>query len=160
MIRLKLFGVFPSDKEYQPMLEQEFERLYFKFRDNYCKNLFSSINEEKESLSPTESYCVEAIFLLKRPTVHQFAEYVNISQPNATYRINNLINKGYIRKVSSEADKREFHLEVTEKFLKQYGANVSFNANLMNGIREKFSKEEVDLLEKMIKKIVDDIMEA
>lgn len=141
-----------------PMLENEFERLYFKFREHYCKNLFSIVDEKKESLSPTESYCVEVIFLLHRPTVHEFANYVNISQPNATYRISSLINKGYVRKVISEDDKREYHLEVTDKFLSYYGVNASFNNDLMNGIREKFSKDEVDLLEKMIKKIVDEIM--
>jgi DNA-binding MarR family transcriptional regulator len=95
---------------------------------------------------------------LNRPTVHEFAKYVKISQPNATYRINNLIQKGYIRKTVSEYDKREYFLEVTDKFLKFYGANASFNAKLMNGIREKFSEEEVELLEKMLKKIVEEIM--
>lgn len=140
------------------MLEKDFEKLYFKFRDNYCRNLFSRINEQKKSLSPMESYCVEAIFLLNRPTVHEFAEYVNISQPNATYRIINLINKGYVRKIISEDDRREYHLEVTEKFLNYYGANASFNTKLTNGIRDNFSKEEVDLLEKMLLKIVDEIM--
>jgi DNA-binding MarR family transcriptional regulator len=140
------------------MLEKEFEKLYFKFRSNYCKYLFSGADEANECLSPTESYCLEVIFLLNQPTVRQFADYVNISQPNATYRINGLINKGYVRKVISKEDKREYHLEVTDKFLSNYGANVSFNSNLMDGIREKFSKEEVDLLEKMIKKIVDEIM--
>ncbi len=135
------------------MLEKEFEKLYFKFRNNYCKNLFSGVNEDKESLSPTESYCVEAIFLLNRPTVHQFANYVNISQPNATYRISNLISKGYVRKVLSEDDRREYFLEVTDKFSKNYGMNASFNAQLMSGIREKFTEEEIILLEKMIKKL-------
>lgn len=137
------------------MLENEFEKLYFKFRLNYCKNLFSKVNE---SLSPTESYCVETIYLLNRPTVHEFAEYIHISQPNATYRINNLIDKGYVRKVNSENDKREYHLEVTDKFLKDYGVNASFNAKLMEGIREKFSEEEIKLLEKMIQRIVEEIM--
>lgn len=137
------------------MLEKEFEKLYYKFRNNYCKNLFSSENDEKDRLSPTESYCVEAIFLLNRPTVHQFANFVNISQPNATYRINNLINKGYIRKVLSHDDRREYHLEITDKFSRNYGMNASFNADLMEGIREKFSKEEIALMEKMIKKLND-----
>mgnify|MGYP001108672622 CR=1 FL=1 len=137
------------------MLENEFEKLYLKFRLNYCKHLFSKVNE---SLSPTESYCVETIFLLNRPTVHEFAEYIHISQPNATYRINNLIKKGYVRKVISENDKREYHLEVTDKFLKDYGVNASFNAKLMEGIREKFNEEEIELLEKMIRRIVDEIM--
>ncbi len=135
------------------MLEKEFEKLYFKFRNNYCKNLFSSVNEEKESLSPTESYCVEAIFLMNRPTVHQFANYVNISQPNATYRISNLISKGYVRKVVSEDDRREYFLEVTDKFSKNYGMNASFNTQLMNRIREKFSQDEIEQMEKLIKKL-------
>ncbi len=135
------------------MLEREFDKLYFKFRNNYCKNLFSKVNDDKDSLSPTESYCVEAIFLLNRPTVHQFADYVNISQPNATYRISNLISKGYVRKILSEDDRREYFLEVTDKFYKDYGANASYNAQLMSNIREKFSREEVALLEKLIKKL-------
>ncbi len=135
------------------MLEKEFEKLYFKFRNNYCKNLFSGVNEDKDSLSPTESYCVEAIFLMNRPTVHQFANYVNISQPNATYRISNLISKGYVRKVLSEDDRREYFLEVTDKFSKNYGMNSSFNAQLMNNIREKFSQEEIVQLEKFMKKL-------
>jgi DNA-binding MarR family transcriptional regulator len=139
------------------MLEREFERLYYKFRANYCKNLFASVKEG--SLSATDSYCLEVIFLLDRPTVNEFADYVNISLPNASYRINNLITKGYVRKSVSEYDRREYHLEVTNKFLNQYGANASFNTRLMSKIREEFSKEEINVLEKMIKRIVDEIME-
>jgi len=137
------------------MLEKEFEKLYYKFRNNYCKNLFSSVNEDKDSLSPTESYCVEVIYLLNRPTVRQFANYVNISQPNATYRISNLIEKGYVRKVLSLNDRREYYLEVTDKFSKNYGMNASYNAELMSAIRENFTKEEIETMEKLLKKIND-----
>lgn len=136
------------------MLEKEFERLYYKFRTNYCKNLFSRVNNEEGSLSATESYCVEVIYLLDRPSVHEFAEYVNISLPNATYRINNLMKKGFIQKIPSDKDRREYKLEVTEKFLDCYGANTTFNAQLMNRVRENFNQEEVNQLEDMIKKIV------
>lgn len=138
------------------MLEKEFERLYYKFRANYCKNLFAGVKDG--SLSATDSYCLEVIFLLKRPSVHEFAEYVNISLPNASYRINNLIKKGYVKKIVSEYDKREYRLEVTDRFLKQYGANSSFNAKLMSKIRDKFSEEEIEELEMLIKRIVE-IME-
>ncbi|MDD4112213.1 MAG: MarR family winged helix-turn-helix transcriptional regulator [Herbinix sp.] len=139
------------------MLEREFERLYYKFRANYCKNLFASVKEG--SLSATDSYCLEVIFLLDKPTVNEFAEYVNISLPNASYRISNLITKGYVKKSVSEYDRREYHLEVTDKFLNKYGANASFNTKLMTKIREDFNKEEIDVLERMIKRIVDEIME-
>lgn len=137
------------------MLEKEFEKLYYKIRNNYCKNLFSSVNEDKDSLSPTESYCVEVIYLLNRPTVRQFANYVNISQPNATYRISNLIEKGYVRKVLSLDDRREYFLEVTDKFSKNYGMNASYNAELMAAIRENFTKEEIETMEKLLKKLND-----
>lgn len=140
------------------MLEKEFERLYFKFRTNYCRNLFAGMRGANESLSAIESYCVEAIFLMDRPSIHEFADFVNISLPNATYRLNKLINKGYIRKVASARDRREYLLEVTDKFLDFYGANESFNASLMNRIKESFGEEEVILLENMIRKIVDEIL--
>ena len=139
------------------MLEKEFEKLYYKFRANYCKNLFAKSNSGEGSLTATESYCVEVIFLLDRPSVHEFADYVNISLPNATYRISNLINKGFIIKIPSERDKREYFLAVTDKFKEYYGANCIFNAKLMNLIKEKFSKEEVILLESLVKKMVDEI---
>ncbi len=141
------------------MLEKEFEKLYYKFRSYYCRNLFSRAKAGEESLSATESYCLEVIFLLDHPTVHEFADYVNISLPNATYRISKLMGKGYIRKLPSRIDRREYHLEVTDKFLDSYGVNTAFNNQLMQEIRNKFSSEEVELLERMIKKIVDEFME-
>lgn len=141
------------------MLEKEFEKLYLKFRANYCKNLFAGANEKVGGLTATESYCVEVIYLLNRPSVHEFADFIHISLPNATYRITNLINKGYIKKVLSEKDKREYHLEVTDKFIDHYGANATFNSELMSKIKEKFSNEEANMLESMIKKIVDELME-
>ncbi|NLJ96441.1 MAG: MarR family transcriptional regulator [Clostridiales bacterium] len=139
------------------MLEKEFERLYYKFRENYLKNLFKGVKDG--NLSTTDSYCLEVIFLLERPTVNEFAEHVNASLPNASYRINNLIKKGYIKKTVSEYDRREYHLEVTKKFTDLYGANASFNVKLMKTIREKFSSEEIKVLEGFIKRIVDEIME-
>ncbi len=140
------------------MLEKEFEKLYYKFRSNYCKNLFAQVNDGEGSLSAIESYCAEVIFLLDHPTVREFAEYVNISLPNATYRISNLIEKGFIRKIPSTKDRREYHLEVTDKFLDSYGVNATFNNRLMQQIKQRFSSEEVALLEDMMRKIVDEIM--
>lgn len=142
------------------MLEREFARLYYQFRANYCKNLFARMDGREGNLSATESYCAEVIFLLDRPSIHEFADYIKISLPNATYRINKLIGKGYIRKVTSEKDRREFKLEVTDKFLDYYGANDAFNANLMSRIKEEFSEDEVMILENMIKKIVDEILKV
>jgi DNA-binding MarR family transcriptional regulator len=53
---------------------------------------------------------------MERPTISQFARFAGISQSNATYRVNCLIRKGYVNRVPSDKDRREFHLELTDKF--------------------------------------------
>ncbi len=141
------------------MLEEEFERLYLKFRTIYFRKLFDEIKEKTSDLTASEALSVEVIYLLNHPTVREFADFLNISQPNATYKVNSLLKNGYIKKSVSLEDKREYHLEVTDKFLGYYGLNDSYIGEVMKKIREKFSKDEVHLLESMIARIVDDIMD-
>jgi DNA-binding MarR family transcriptional regulator len=141
------------------MLEQEFEQLYLKFRKSHYKVLFGRIKEKPGSLSATEAFSAEVIYLLGNPTVRQFAEFIDISQPNATYKINALVAKGYLQKITSEQDKREFHLQVTDKFLDYYGSNAPFIIDLMKKIREQFSSEEVAWLEKIIARIHKEMMD-
>ena len=51
-----------------------------------------------------------------RPTVSQFAETIGISQPNATYKVNQLTAKGYLEKHVQARDRREVVLTTSEKF--------------------------------------------
>lgn len=136
------------------MLENSFEKLYLQFRANYYRRMVQVIGVREGSLSATEGYCVEIIHLMGRPTVSQFAAYLGISIPNATYKIGSLVSKGYVNKIPSEADKREYHLEVTEKFLSYYGLNNEDNARLMRGIRDTFSPQEVAQLEITINRVL------
>lgn len=136
------------------MLEKSFERLYLQFRAIYYRRMVAEIGIRDGSLTATESYCVEIIHLLGRPTVTQFANYLNISIPNANYKIGRLAEKGYVNKVSSDADRRETHLEVTDKFLGYYGLNNADNAMLMQNIRKTFTEEEVRQLELVIERVL------
>lgn len=136
------------------MLEESFERLYLLFRANYYKRMVEVIGTREGSLSATESYCVEIIYLLNRPTISQFAQFLRISVPNATYKIGSLIEKGYVKKVPSPADKRETHLTVTEKFLNYYGLRNQDNAHMMRQIHRNFSQAEIEALDATIRRIV------
>ena len=136
------------------MLEKNFERLYFMFRANYYKRMVEKIGARDGSLSATDQYSVEIIYLLGRPTVGAFAQFLNISVPNANYKINSLVTKGYVRRVVSESDKREAHLEVTEKFLCYWGLRNEDNAYLMEQIRRQFTEDEVSALDRSIEKIL------
>lgn len=136
------------------MLEKSFETLYLMFRSNYYKRMLEEIGPKEGSLSATDSYCVEIIYLLDKPTVSDFAQYLNLSVPNANYKVNSLVKKGYVVREQSKTDLREQHLCVTDKFLGYYGLNDSVTALLMRRIRDTFSERDVALLDDMIQRVI------
>ena len=95
------------------MLQDSFSKVYTKFKMHFYQKMFEKLQERETSLTTVETFCMEIIYALDKPTVAQFADMANISSPNAAYKINNLVKKGYLKKVQSEEDKREYHLEVT-----------------------------------------------
>jgi len=116
---------------------------YESFRLLSYQGLFRLLRERDGSLSASEAYAVDVIYLLRGPTVKQFADCIGISQPNATYKVNNLIQKGYIRKTPSPEDRREAHLHVTEKFMRYCTESDGALARAVRSLKERFSPEEL-----------------
>ena len=56
--------------------------------------MFTKVKERTGSLSATEAFSLEIIQALDRPTISQFANFIRVSQSNATYKVNTLIGKG------------------------------------------------------------------
>ena len=83
------------------MLGETFAQLFRKYRLFCYRKLFAAVREKPGSLSPT---------------VSQFAETIGISQPNATYKVNQLTAKGYLEKHVQARDRREVVLTTSEKF--------------------------------------------
>ena len=77
---------------------------------------FAAVREKPGSLSATEAFSADIIHLLGSPTISQFAETIGISQPNATYKVNQLAAKGYLHKTVQAHDRREIVLTTSEKF--------------------------------------------
>ena len=140
------------------MLDKTFIEVYTKFKLNFYRGIFERLQERESSLSASEAYAAEVIYALREPTISQFAEFLHISQPNATYKVNTLVRKGYIVKVKSSTDKREYHLRTTTKFLDYYAINQNYLSIVMQRIREHFSSEETEQLENMLRIISEELM--
>ena len=140
------------------MLEDVFIEVYTKFKLNFYRGIFERLQERESSLSASEAYAVEVIYALHEPTISQFAEFLQISLPNATYKVNTLVRKGYIIKVNSSADKREYHLRTTDKFKNYYAINQNYVATVTQRIEQRFSKEEIMQLENMLHIISQELM--
>lgn len=132
------------------MLYNEAIDLYKKLRLMHYRRLFGRIHERDGSLSATEAFAVDVIYLLEKPTLGEFAAFLGISQPNATYKVNNLMAKGYVEKRVSESDRRECRLYVTEKFMDYYGAQDIVLSSALDKLAGEFSGEELETFEKVL----------
>ncbi len=105
-------------------LEDSLSELYRNLRLLHYRNLFGQVREKAGSLSATEAFSAEVIYLLGHPTVGEFAGFLGISQPNASYKVNSLVSKGYLERFNGGEDRREAHLFVTTKFMDYYGRQL------------------------------------
>ena len=102
------------------MLEDSFTEVYTKFKLHFYQEIFSAFQDQEAGLSAMETFCMEVILALNEPTVNEFASFVRISSPNAAYKINSLLQKGYLEKRQSSSDRREYHLRPTEKYMRRF----------------------------------------
>lgn len=140
------------------MIEEAFIQVYTKFKLHFYKSLFEKIQQRETSLTTVETYCIEIIHAMGTPTIGEFASFIQISSPNAAYKVNSLIKKGYVRKVQSEDDKREYYLEVTEKYYEYYNMNAAYVKKVTERMRERFTEEELKVLEKILQVMGSDLM--
>ena len=141
------------------MLEEDFLSVYDKFVLEFFRRIFEMVREREGSMSAMEAFSVEVIHELHEPTIGQFADFLNISQSNATYKVNSLIKKGYIEKQNSSTDRREYHLILADKYYRYTGLMRNYVSDVTRRIEENFSKEDVAKFASMLRKISDELMD-
>ena len=140
------------------MLKDAFFNVYTKFKLHFYQEIFSRFQDREASLTTVETFCMEAIQALGSPTVNEFATFMRISPPNAAYKVNSLIKKGYIRKVQSSDDRREYHLEITQKYIDYYNISYSYLHTVVERARQRFTSEECAKLEQMLTVVSTELM--
>ena len=140
------------------VLEDSFDRIYTKFKLHFYQAVFSRFQTREASLTAVETFCMEIIRALDEPTVNEFASFANISSPNAAYKVNSLIRKGYVEKVQSPSDRREYHLRPTQKFLDYYNLSSAYVQEVMHRVRERFTPEEVAQMDRVLRIVGQELM--
>lgn len=147
-----------TDKELCDRLAENFAEVYAKFKIHFYQEVFALIQERETTLSTVEVFCVELIHALKNPSINEFSTFINISAPNAAYKVSNLIKKGYIQKVRSDDDRREYHLVVTEKYYRYYNLSTSYLTRVVRRILERFGSEQLAFINEVLQVMNEELM--
>ncbi|QQK08139.1 MarR family winged helix-turn-helix transcriptional regulator [Miniphocaeibacter halophilus] len=140
------------------MIEELFSEVYEKFKLNFYKNIFKNFETREATLSATETFCVEVINALGRPTISELTNFLEISQPNTAYKVASLVKKGYVRKVQSKEDKREFYLELTDRFQNYQKIKNEYIHTVIDRMEAELSKEDLEKFEEILARISNEFM--
>lgn len=140
------------------MLRDEFSRVYSKFKLHFYEKVFEKFQDREASLTTVETFCMEIIYATKGPTVNEFAKIANLSSPNAAYKVNNLMKKGYLQKVQSTEDRREYYLYPTQKYLDYYNISYQYLDTVLGRLEGRFTKEELEIVENVLKVMHEELM--
>ena len=140
------------------MIETNFRSVFDKFELRFFRKIFDLVRERDGSLSAMEAFSLEVIKILDTPTVGQFADFLKISQSNATYKVNSLIKKGYLERQNSPLDRREYHLVLSEKYYHYEDLLTSYQKTVIDRINERFSPEDLQKFDEMLGIISGELM--
>ena len=148
-----------KEKGRMNMVGEGLSQVYYRFKLNFYRKVFYSLQKKEDTLTTIETFFVELIYALDHPTVNEVSRFTGVSQPNVAYKVGNLVKKGFVKKIPSEIDKRKIHLEVTDKFKQYYGVNYEYLEVVSDRIAKRFPKEDVEKLEEMLNIISNELMD-
>lgn len=145
-------------QEMDMSIQDDFINIYTKFKLHFYREIFGNWSKREATLTTVETFCMEVIYAMDRPTINEFANFIKISQPNAAYKVNNLIRKGYLRKIRSKRDKREYFLEVTDQYIEYLDLSNTYMHKVLDRVETSFTPEQLEILDSMLKVISDELM--
>lgn len=123
---------------------------YQNFRLNFYKSICTDVGRKEEKVTVLEALTLEVIYSLENPTVNDVAKFLETSQPNAAYKVGTLEDKGYIEKVQSQEDRREFFLVLTDKYHDYAKVKNESIDKVFERVSEKYSDEEWQLVSEIL----------
>ena len=140
------------------MLEEVFQEVYTKFKLHFYQRIFQRFAAREATLTTVESFCMDGIMAMGEPTIAEFSRMMGISTPNAAYKIGSLIKKGYVEKIQSTTDRREYYLRPTQKYIDYYNISYPYLQTVIQRVRQRFPAEDCQKLEQMLQVISTELM--
>ncbi|MDX9852685.1 MAG: MarR family transcriptional regulator [Tenuifilaceae bacterium] len=109
-----------------------------------------------QELTLTQMHYLEVMNSLQNPNITELASALQLTKPTVTVALDKLIEKEYLIKVQSDADRRTSHLHLTEKGRSINDMHEYAHRRFAELMKENLDPEELQqllvLLEKMVEK--------
>lgn len=118
------------------MKDNILEDIVKKTKLHFYRSIFKKYENSNTSLTFVETMLLEVIDYLEEPTINELVNFLYISQPNMSYKINILEKKGYVQKVKSDKDGRFSHIILTDKYYDYKNRKSEFTKSVLERVEE------------------------
>ena len=113
------------------------------------------ITEEFQDLTNNDMHVIEAVGLGDGNNMSAIAKKLNITVGSLTTAMNSLVNKSYVERRRSEADRRVVYVKLTPKGIGAYRHHEDYHHQMTKAILDKLSEDEIPVLMKTLDALSD-----
>lgn len=110
-------------------------------------------NSEFKDISVNDMHVIEAIGLDERKNMSSIAAKLSVTVGSLTIAMNGLVRKGYVIRERGLKDRRVVYIELSKKGREAYLHHTGFHRQMVEGMIDGLSLEEVNTLIKALNKI-------
>ena len=108
-----------------------------------------------QELTLTQMHYLEVMNSLQNPNITELASALQLTKPTVTVALDKLIEKEYLVKVQSDADRRTSHLHLTERGRSINNMHEYAHRRFAELMTENLEEDELQQLLLLLEKVVD-----
>ena len=108
------------------------------------------ITSEYKDISVNDMHVIEAIGIHEKKNMSAVAKALSVTVGTVTIAINNLVKKGYVKRVRSEKDRRIVLVSLSAKGEWAYNHHRMFHDRMVLAVLDGLNKEETEVLMKVL----------
>jgi len=127
---------------------------------SYLSDLIEKVLEKTISqvdfidLTQQQLRYLQVIVRMKNPTLSELARELDLTKPTVTVLVDKLVEKGYVKRMKSDKDRRSMHLHINKKGSKISILRETAYQRMAEKISSGLSETETAILTELLKKIV------
>lgn len=113
------------------------------------------IVDEFSDISLNDMHVLEAIGLNQKKNMSSIAKVLDVTVGTLTIAMNNLVKKGYVKRVRSAKDRRVVLVSLTDKGERAHVHHETFHDKMIQDIMNRLDKDQMDMLVEALHSIQD-----